>query len=105
MAYQFVFRDPMPPGFLNNDRIPELPACHAYLQGLIGKRYETIHAFEEELKGFGQYLTDKKIPQGLDTHVRHGIFVFEENAVGVRNSGMSRRCRFGTLEKIADPQE
>jgi len=97
--YIFRLRGDMPRGFIQNERIPELPAAHEFLKKYEGRTFESIDAFLKELLNFDNYLIEHKVPRGTDREVRNGIFVFEDNTIGTYNNAVSKRCEFGTLER------
>lgn len=100
MTEQYIFklREDMPRGFIENERIPELPAAYKFLQLHAGRMYESREEFQREMDGFVDYLQKNNIPRGMDRDVREGIFLFDDNTVGTRNDSPSDRCAFGRLE-------
>lgn len=99
--YFLKLRGDMPPGFIENGRIPELPAAYRFLQMYAGRRYASRQEFERDLAGFGIYLRENKVPLGNDLEVRRGLFLFEDGSVGTHNDPPSERCEFGRLEREA----
>lgn len=103
--YKFKLRPDMPIGFLENARIPELPAMTAYLKSHDGETFSRDD-FKKVLKGFQDYLEKEKVPRGIDRVVREGLCMTEykkdKYVVFCCNDGMSGQCQFGTLEKIVE---
>lgn len=97
--YFFSMRKDIPPEFIQNERIPELPAAYKFLQMYCGLRYNSRREFERDMQKFPEYLKNNHIPQGIDSEIRRGILVFDGDAVGVLNDGPSERCEFGRLER------
>lgn len=97
--YYFTMRKDIPSGFIQNERIPELPAAYKFLQMYCGLRYASRQEFEKDLAGFRKYLRQNEVPLGNDQEVRRGIFVFDDDAVGVRSKDPTKRCEFGRLER------
>lgn len=97
--YFLKLREDIPPGFIENDRIPELPAAYKFLQIYAGRKYRSKQEFEDDLAGFPKYLRQNNIPPGFDEEVRKGIFLFDNNAVGTLADPPSERCELGRLEK------
>lgn len=101
VKYRFSLRSDLPPGFIENINVPELPAAGNFLREYDGKNF-SLEEFRRELSKFGDYLVKNKVPRGIDEEVRGGIFVFEGPAryVGTYNDSPSRKCIFGALELV-----
>ncbi|MDO8459782.1 MAG: hypothetical protein Q7S74_01605 [Nanoarchaeota archaeon] len=94
--YTFHLREDMPSGFIDNESKPELPEVYRFLRPLNGIT-STGGQLQDRFREFEDYITKKNIPI-RDPHIRQGIFIFEENRVGVHNNGLSEQCHFGYLE-------
>ncbi len=95
--YTFRLEKDLPPGFMINGLVPELPVVYEYLSQFDGYGFESTESFMAAMSGFPIYLSKRSLPV-RDTEIRRGIFLRDENTVGVFNEGPSGWCAFGKLE-------
>lgn len=104
--YRFKLRPDMPPGFIKNEMVPELPVMTEFLKQFNGQAYSRVEEFSKVLKEFPDYLEKSQIPNGIDKVVREGLYIRWREGIGYvilcYASGMPGACEFGMLERIVE---